>query len=94
MRQREGEGEGGGRGRERERERKREGERKFNCCWHTCDNLLLWFQSVVRLEIEVSNSSGECQVSIHSAELHPTSCLVDAVLFSYMHMYMYMLRYV
>ena len=57
----------------RERERERE---------HTSDDLFLWLQSVVGLEIEISNRSRECQVSIHSVELHPTSCLVDAALFS------------
>ena len=66
---------------------RREGERERERERDTSDNLFLWLQSLVGLKVEIPNSSGECQVSIHSVELHPTSCLVDTILFRYTKLY-------
>ena len=37
-------------------------------------NLLFWWQICALLEFEVANSSTQCQVAIHSAEVYETAC--------------------
>lgn len=51
------------------------GELVHSYIWESCDDLLLWRQVCTFLELEITNGSGECKVSIDTAEVdESTSC--------------------